>query len=382
MSDIDKIKEILRPLWEAETKWRTGEVKEPLTTTLERHAEISVATDDLIAAKARQSEQIDSKDGGGGSDKKVVTGEVTYGEEAAPEAVLELTKVVFNTDYDVCADDVRNFDDKEKIYVLESEGAYYHWLKERTEPHDSVRLKPARIPVVFASKDRITLTATFKVISEDGLEDKPLVRVSDTAGDYLFDEERGRVANEFEVRFRSNNKPFEDTIQLLQSFRLRFEYSLDGGGSWVGAGASQNRLYVTWKPTLYDKFRVERTQETTPQVKANFNAYKKCLLESILFFGCDGARTLGDPDEDSDINEESIVEAIFNRFQSLVVTRAREGTSFLSVDLSGVGLGYWRGSSGLPGNMIRGLRYLLAAGEARCGEFASGLADKFRYIAL
>ena len=63
---------------------------------------------------------------------------------------------------------------------------------------------------------------------------------------------------------------------------------------------------------------------------------KEIILETLLWLGCANG-------EGKD--EETIVKNIFLPFEGRLVTRAREGTSYLNFNWCDEGLGYWRGIS-------------------------------------
>ena len=374
------LKDRLRQLWHEEGLARNRDQPEPMSKTLERHTEISEKTGAMLEVK-RQQRAADP----GVQSQKVITGSPEYGEPALPSARLELKRVAFNTTFDVCSDDVADFSDYRKFYILEDSGNYYHWLKTRTNPDDALTVKPAPIPITFASSDAIEFTATFEVISAQPFTTPPTIRVTDKADKYVFADGAGQVSGEFEVTFRAGNLPYDETIQYLPGFELVFDYSEDGA-SWVGAGSCINDLYLTWRTPIYDNFAPERLNErTTMRVQARFNSNTRCILESILRLGCEPARGLGNstvstsnPTIIEQMRSEIVIDAIFSIFRPLELLRAREGTPYLDNDLTNKGLGYWRDTSASDLSFsafrtYRSLRYLLQVGEARCGEFAAML---------
>lgn len=167
-----------------------------------------------------------------------ITGKIEYGEEST--SLMALTKVAFNTQYDICSDEVENFSDYRRFWILEDGGKYYHWLKERKNTNDYLEHKPNPIPITFASTDTISLKATFKVTSQESFTSTPSVRATDKSGKYLFNTVTGKTNGEFEITFKSTNKPFENTIQYIPSFEILFEYSQDNGGTSLNSSVKTN----------------------------------------------------------------------------------------------------------------------------------------------
>ncbi len=244
---ITDLKDKLKTLWEEENNIRDNAITEKMSKKLVRHKKITDNTIELEASKKQQGKKT----------SKIITGIKTYGEAAAPKATLVLTKVVFNTKYDICSDDVKDFSDYKKFYILEDGGKHYHWLYKRTNLDDYSTIKPDLIPITFSSTDKIELTATLKVTSKNPFTKTPKIRITDKDEKYTFDIEKGKTSGEFEVTFKSNNKPFEDTVQHITNFELIFEYSEDGK-TWTRAGSSKNTLYVTWKEPKYSEFKTPR----------------------------------------------------------------------------------------------------------------------------
>ena len=377
------VKDRLRRLWDEEAEARNQATPEPIDQTLERHREITEGTNEMVNLKRQQAQVA----GQGGGSPKVITGDPEYGEPPPPNGRLQIKKVAFATPFDVCSDDVANFSDYRKFYVLEDGGKYYHWLRTRTNADDANTIKPHPIPITFASTETIELTATFEVISPTPFPGAPTIRVRDMAGGYTFAEVTGQPSGEFEVTFTAGNLPYENTARYQSSFSLQFDYSEDGA-TWQSAGASRNTLYLTWRPPLYARFNDFGGQRETMKVKAAFNGNKRVILESLLKLSCEAAHGVGNATPATNpaatsLNEESVLDAIFTPFQPLLLKRAREGTPYLDVDLSAQGLGYWRNVSSLWAALRgvafeRGLRGLLRHGEARCGEFC----DFFFHTAL
>ncbi len=357
---ITDLKDKLKALWTEENHIRENGIKEKQQIKLSRHKKIMDNTIEIEASKKQQDSS---------SSKKIITGIKTYGQAGAPKAVLVLTKVAFDTKYDVCSDDVADFGDYKKFYILEDGGKYYHWLYKRTNPDDYSTIKPEPIPITFSSTHKIELTATLKVTSASPFTKPPEIRITDKNGKYIFDIEKGKISGEFEVIFKSNNKPYEDTVEHIPNFELIFEYS-DDGSTWVKAGSCITTLYLTWKEPKYSSYRIESSQRETLKIKAAFNG-KENILETLLYIGCKQAKGLGHSAKKTEDNAEQILDAIFKEFEPLKIIRTREGTLYLDKDLSSEGLGYWRNTSALTGRFTRGLRTLLRDGEARCGEFTS-----------
>jgi hypothetical protein len=146
-------------------------------------------------------------------------------------------------------------------------------------------------------------------------------------------------------------------------------------------GTAKFCFYLTWKKPEYSKFEDAADKSVSMQIKFNANSKKPNILETLLWLGCDQAKGKGKTLATKEQNEEQIVDAIFKIFETLKVTRRREGTSFLTNDWSTQGLGYWRNESAITGTGIEtaraatttgnAIKYLLSYGEARCGEWTS-----------
>lgn len=276
-----------------------------------------------------------------------------------------------------------------KTYILEDEGEYYHWLNKRSNPLDDKKYKPDVLPITFASEEPIGLKAILRVVSDKKCDSTPQVRVTHKTRDkkkYKFKTFSVKPLDDeqYEVVVVSTNLPFEGTIKYLEIFELLFEYSEDGK-TWVSAGTSRNTLYVTWKCPLFQYFSTEEDDSLSNNIQIVSRITKKRnILETLLWLGCING-------EGKD--EETIVKNIFLPFEGRLVTRAREGTSYLNFNWCDEGLGYWRGISNNDNpirdknmteyNMFydkpnkefipRGLRTLLSYGEARCGEWTEFL---------
>ena len=282
--------------------------------------------------------------------------------------IISLEKIAVTTTYDVCNDEVGKFNDYKNFWILENDGKHYHWLKKsligKTEKEDVN--KPRAIPITLASTDKFVFTATFETI----LPAEVKVRVRDKDDKYKFDvvAHPKKAKKELHpITFTSTNKPYTNTVQYFQNFELIFEYSTDGT-SWTPMGSALFCFYVTWKKPEFTKFENNSDQTKTMQIKLNNNNKKFNILETLLWLGCNQAKEKGK-------NEEEIVDASYVKFKTLKVIRSREGTKFLSTDYTSQGLGYWRGASTGANDPtfspVRCLRFLIANGEARCGEWTS-----------
>jgi hypothetical protein len=357
---ITELKNTLSELWKVENKIRKDNSKEKLSRKLHRHEQISDTTIKLeVAKKQKNKSQVSDK---------VITGTKTYGKSATSSATMVLTKLTFATTYDVCSDDVKDFNDYKKFYILEDKGKYYHWLYTRTNADDFNTIKPEPIPITFSSTDKITGTATLKVDAKTPFSKAPKIRITDMGKQYTFTTVRGKTKGEFEVSFNSENKPYKNTVQYIKTFELLFEYSEDDK-NWIKAGSSMNELYITWKQPDYRNFKITASKTTTMQIKCSANNHKENILESLLWWGCNQAKGLGNQHKNNTDNEEQIVDASFKIIATRKVTRKREGSPYLTIDWSHLGLGYWRNSSATRGGFTRGVRSLLKNGESRCGEW-------------
>ena len=361
-----------------------------------------------------QGGKITFKHSGQFQENKVTTGaekaKSEYGKASEEKAKLQVTKVAFETSYDICSDDysllyeekneegkvidTKSQDESDyiKTYILEDEGEYYHWLNKRSNPLDDKKYKPDVLPITFASEEPIGLKAILRVVSDKKCATTPQVKVTHKTRDkkkYEFKTFSVKPLDDeqYEVVVVSTNLPFEGTIKYLEIFELLFEYSEDGK-TWVSAGTSRNTLYVTWKCPLYEKFYNTENDILSSDIQLLSDiTNKEIILETLLWLGCANG-------EGKD--EETIVKNIFLPFEGRLVTRAREGTSYLNFNWCDEGLGYWRGISDNDNptrdkkkskmfydrknnkHIRRGLRTLLAYGEARCGEWT----DFFLHILL
>ena len=325
-----------------------------------------------------------------------------HGEACEEKAKLQVAKVSFNSDYDICSDDycliwekrdkdgnvierkTQSESDYIKTYVLEDAGNYYHWLNKRTNPLDKVKFKPDPIPVTFAGAERVVLKAFFNTVSDKKFGSVPKIRAIHKRGDKeKYEFETVSVAKKsddtYEAVVQSTNWPFEERIKYISRFELLFEYSEDGQ-TWLKAGTTRNTLYITWRKPLYDKFDKEDDEnvDLIDMQIINTKTKRKLMLETLLWLGCTNA-----PDKKLlPKDEEDVVRSIFAPFKNKRVIRTREGTQYLNINWSKEGLGYWRGKSAIGGDpdfrSLRSVRYLLQYGEARCGEWS----DFFLHLLL
>ena len=340
-----------------------------------------------------QGGKITFKHSGQFQENKVTTGaekaKSEYGKASEEKAKLQVTKVAFETSYDICSDDygllyeekneegkvidTKSQDESDyiKTYILEDEGEYYHWLNKRSNPLDDKKYKPDVLPITFASEEPIALKAILRVVSDKKCATTPQVRVTHKTRDkkkYKFKTFSVKPLDDeqYEVVIVSTNLPFEGTIKYLEIFELLFEYSEDGK-TWVSAGTSRNTLYVTWKCPLYNELRLGVYGENVNLFC--FETGKKLFLETLLYLGCLNASLI----KKKKINDDSIIKNIFNPFKGKIITRAREGSPYLNLNWCNEGLGYWRGNSAADGpesfDELRSVQYLLQYGEARCGEW-------------
>ena len=282
---------------------------------------------------------------------------VTYDvSEVAPSlGNLDLIKIKINTSFDVCHDEVSDFNDFKNFWILEDKGKYYHWLSVRGNSDD--QNKPDPLPITLASTDNFILTATFKTKGPTACK----IRIQDSDKKYVFKEQQHPKKNkdeEHELTFSCSTKPLKDTSQYLENLTLHFEYSEDGT-NWVPMKSVKFCLYLTWKKPLYSTFDASSTE--TMQIKCRANGNKSNISESLLWLG---SKAYG---KNVVANEENLLDKIFDQFKSLKITRRRE------TRWNSEGLGYWRNASSITGTFVRGLRSLLRDGEARCGEWTTFL---------
>lgn len=361
---------------------------------------------DKSTIKCTKGGIISFEDTGQEGDERLITGLIIYGEEAVESSKLQLTKVAYHTTYDICSDDlgllykeknekgeviaIKSQDDSDyiKTYILEDEGEYYHWLHIRHNENDASAVKPPIIPITFASNETIKLKAILSLQSKENInKEKIQIRVTQIVGmrnkdnvSYNFKvtsfKQSDKNKNEYEVEVESTNLPYKDTIRYFETFELLFEYSEDGE-NWYRAGTCKNTLYLTWRKPTYNKFPKKERIEfrlDSPYTKKPF------LFETILWLGCQQADGLGKEFEDNIKNEEKILDKIFKIFETRRITRAREGTPYLTEELTNKSLGYWRGYSSLKNEdeakkfYLRSIRFLLSYGEARCGEWTDFLS--------
>jgi hypothetical protein len=308
--------------------------------------------------------------------------------------LISLEKIAVKTIYDVCNDEVKDFNDDENFWILENGGKYYHWLKKRTNTKDVN--KPKEIPITLESTSAFVFHATFKTIfPADGLK----IRVRDKDNKYIFPimpHPKKARDEEYIIKFTSANTPYKDTVQYFPSFELIFECSFDEK-SWTPLGNAQFCFYLTWKKPEFSKFE-NSTDETKTMKIGCSKSGKPNILETLLWLGCDQAKGIGNTGTTSTENENKILNAIFNQFITKKVVRRREG-SYVTRNWAAEGMGYWRGISAVdaqstlpPASMQpdkfydaatsthidRTSRVILKYGEFRCGEWS----DFFTYILM
>ena len=66
-----------------------------------------------------------------------------------PCGVLQLVKLSFKTDYNVCRDDIADINDDNHFYILREGKIPFHWLKERKAKEDAN--KPGYLPITISS---------------------------------------------------------------------------------------------------------------------------------------------------------------------------------------------------------------------------------------
>ena len=283
--------------------------------------------------------------------------------------IISLEKIKIETKYDVCNDELKSPTDFSNFWILEDKSKYYHWLKNRTNKDDTN--KPKQIPITLTGDSKLKFEVTFKTIL-------PLasiqIRVRDKDDKYIFKQlttnKSTKKGLDFTETFESNGTPYKDLVKYFPNFELIFDYSIDGK-SWTPLGSSQFCFYLTWKKPLFSNFDPSGVQNMQINYKGRDN-----ICETILWLGCSQANTLNKISA-----EDQIMDEIFKKFKTLKIIRRREGSSLLSIDWSADGLGYWRNVSSTSASAAfssgRSLRFLLANGEARCGEWTIFLKHIF-----
>ena len=288
---------------------------------------------------------------------------VSYNVNTAPPSLgnLDLIKIKINTNFDVCHDEVGDFNDYKNYWILEDKGKYYHWLSLRSNSDD--KNKPDPLPITLASTDNFVLTATFKTKAPIACK----IRLQDSDKKYIFKEQqhpKKKQDEEHELTFVCDTKPYKDTVQYFENLTLNFEYSEDGT-NWAPMKSVKFCLYLTIGNPGYDQLspssagRSEYTAEDGNRKIINKVNNKESILETFLYLGCKFGKGAKNADE--------IMTNVFNHIKSLNVERAR---------IKGA-MGYWRNTSSLHASNMkyRGVRYLIKYGEARCGEWSSFLQD-------
>lgn len=174
--------------------------------------------------------------------KQVITGGKNYSKDHTDtQARLLLTKVAFETVYDVCSDEVEDFADYKNFYLLTEQDKHYHWLYQRKEEDNPKQEKPEVIPITLASNEPLRLRATVQVISNEPIQTAVEVRIRQTEffgnaqPNFLFTPQTVTAAqgkgkgSEITIDFVSTNTPYKDTIRYIEYFYLEFECSWDSG---------------------------------------------------------------------------------------------------------------------------------------------------------
>lgn len=301
------------------------------------------------------------------------------------EGRLELIKIKVDTLYDVCCDEVKDFDDYRNFYILKDGGNYYHWLKNPTDNDDIDKLKflSGVIPITLHSKQNFEFEATFKVLLGD--ISKATIEVNrddkDDPQKYQFKPQNvtsKSEGEEFSIKFKAKNKPYKNTIQYFEDFDLNFDITHEDNTYYFRKIIF--RLYLTWKEPLWGEFEkfcsimsasviydLKYPESKTLNIICRENN-KKCLLESLLFISCQ-SNILAKASETEVVNQ--VFEVI--RKKPLQVFRARNRTE---------PLGYWKCSSALKPSKFparseifdassRCERFMLRVGDGRCGEWSS-----------
>ncbi|MCX2477619.1 hypothetical protein OQY15_00870 [Pedobacter sp. MC2016-15] len=292
-----------------------------------------------------------------------------------PGGLLKLTKLKFDTKFDVCSDVVEGDADYKRFYIL-NDGDYYHWLLERTDPQDLD--KPEFLPLAISGDKTLRLTATFKVDEGKTLSGNPLIRIEPAENlTFKFSAEYGQTSGEFEITFRASNTPYQELVGYIEHLELKFEYFLPEQSEYQWAGTSTNEVYITWKEPLvlthFERDPDDLYCKESMLIKCLRTGGKYYIPESILFLGCSKAAGRGNALNSSDQNEWDIISNIFAAFTNLMLRRKRDPLS------AGIYLGYWRGKfrvDSVP--PFRGARALLRYGEGRCGEW-EGLLSHIIY---
>ncbi|HEX8575152.1 MAG TPA: hypothetical protein VF677_02555 [Flavobacterium sp.] len=289
---------------------------------------------------------------------------------------ISLERIAVDTKYDVCHDEVGKFDDYKNFWILKGNKSpitgieYYHWIK-KSDLGDPAKggdkedlTKPPVLPVTLSSEDQLTFTVVFKTIFPTDAK----VRVRDKEKQYTFTIENypKSAAKEHEIKFTSQTSPpYKGTVQYFPNLELIFDYSLDGK-SWTPLGSAQFCLYLTWKEPAFSEFIFSAPINEIKDMKIECTkSGKRNILETLLWIGCNNAVKKGK-------SEEEIIDAIFTKIQTTKIDRSRKGNNTIQ---DGV-LGYWRGvadANTTTFGSLRCLRYLIANGEGRCGEWSQFL---------
>jgi len=302
---------------------------------------------------------------------------------------LVLIKIKINTTFDICNDEVADFNDYQNFYILkdDKDKKYYHWLKELSEEDKNGKLKflDGRIPFTLHSEQDFEFEAIFKVIGGD--IDKITIKAISNS-EYKFESQEKnnlKEGNEIPLTFKDTKQPYKGAIQYFENFNLIFDFT----DAKCPRQIAVFRLYLTWKKPLWDNFFDNGKQKTTMKIKFMPNENKKCIIETLLWLGCKYSIGKGKGGSTDDENKKEILDAIFKPFSDKKVVRAREGK--YERNWTEEGLGYWRGISAvdaqdkLPisernpyffydpekGHISRDFRIVVFQyGEFRCGEWA------------
>jgi hypothetical protein len=304
----------------------------------------------------------------------------------------------------VVADDINSDTDSDSIYLIKDPQnlggkSYCHVLRDTLKKpsrdifhprlNDATALTNKLTPIVYSSNEQMIMYVWLEVKKSTPAEDLPidLVATAKTVGDlgttYLFEKSTLRKIQStgnydyYQSLLISKNTPFKGKIEFFEKFDLSFEYTASNHEK-CSAGTCSLRLYITQNKSIYHE--PDRTAYKMSHSLGNSNL---CMLETLLYMGCSKAKGLP---MFATNQEEKILTAIFDNFQSKKVVRVRDGHRPLQKQSAAEkhilknGLGYWRDASAavpkpLPheppfNRATRSLGYLLAFGTACCGEWA------------
>lgn len=294
-------------------------------------------------------------------------------------------KIITDNQYNVCSDTITKFDEEDKLFLYKQEGDYYHWLMVMEPENADKRVSVGGIlPITLHSNQEFELEGTFIPIYGDVDKVTITVNQNDLIHNDRFHFEKVTKSGlskgkEFKAKFKVTNTPFKDTMQYIERYHFKFEYS-------DNQGFEQRvtfRLYITWKApewAMYDSIKSNNSGQTFPGTNDEKKSLrvlhdgKKYILESLLYVSC---RTTN-----NQLEEQQVVDKIFDKIQSLNILRPR--------DITYEPLGYWRCSSALnpdaflpirsePFNRTtRSVRFMLRIGDGRCGEWTCFFAELCR----